>query len=234
MTGVQTCALPISAYDRLPPADPQRAALAAPIAALRNWDHRTAETSIPMSLAAFWGDALIARFGEAAKRDDEALVPYLLARPGDADRLAAFETAVAKLTADFGSWQTPWGDINRFQRLTGDLVQPFDDSKPSLPIGFASAQWGSLASFGAKPANGSKRWYGTYGNSFVAVVEFGPAVTARAISAGGQSGDPRSPHFNDQAERYRAHDFRAVYFTPADLAPHAVRRYQPGQAPAAP
>ena len=35
---------------------------------------------------------------------------------------------VDKLTADFGKWQTPWGDINRFQRIDGDIVQQFDDA----------------------------------------------------------------------------------------------------------
>lgn len=219
----------VSAYDRLPAGDPQRAALAAPITALRGWDYRAAEASVPMSLAAFWGESLIARFGTAAKQEGAALVPYLIARPSDADRLGAFAEASERLTRDFGKWQTPWGEINRFQRLTRDLVQPFNDAEPSLPIGFASAQWGSLPSFGAKAYPGTKRWYGTYGNSFVAVVEFGPQVMARAISAGGQSGDPKSPHFNDQAERYRTHDFRTVYFTDTDLKGHIERRYRPGQ-----
>ncbi|KAB7644941.1 penicillin acylase family protein [Polymorphobacter fuscus] len=219
----------VAAYDRLPAADPQRAALAAPIAALRGWDYRSSETSVPMALATFWGESLVARFGAAARQDDEALVPFLVARPSDADRLDAFAEATERLTRDFGTWDTPWGQINRFQRLTGDLVQPFDDSKPSLPIGFSSSQWGSLPAFGARPWPGTKRWYGTYGNSFVAVVEFGPAVSARAISAGGQSGDPASPHFNDQAERYRSHDFRRVYFTDAALKGHVERSYRPGE-----
>jgi acyl-homoserine-lactone acylase len=218
----------VAAYDRLPANDSQRPALAAPIAALRGWDYRASEASVPMSLAAFWGDALMTRFGAAAKQDDEALVPYLVARPSDADRLGALAEACDRLISDFGMWTTPWGSINRFQRLTGDLVQPFDDAKPSLPIGFSSAQWGSLPSFGAKPSPGTKRWYGSYGNSFVAVVEFGPQVTARAISAGGQSGDPKSLHFNDQAERYRTHNFRQVYFTAADLQGHVERTYHPG------
>ena len=70
-------------------------------------------------------------------------------------------------------WRTPWGEINRFQRLTGDIVQQFDDAGPSIPVPFTSAQWGSLASFGARTYPGTKRMYGTSGNSFVAVVEFG-------------------------------------------------------------
>ena len=218
----------IAAFDRLAKDDPRRARLAAPVDALRGWDYRTSEASVPMALASFWGDALVARFGAAAKQDDEALVPWLVLHPGDVDRLAAFDTAVQRLTADFGKWATPWGEINRFQRLTGELVQPFDDTKPSIPIGFASAQWGSLPAFGAKPSPGTKRWYGSYGNSFVAVVEFGTKVKARAISAGGQSGDPKSPHFDDQAERYRTHDFRSVYFSDDDLKGHIERRYRPG------
>jgi acyl-homoserine-lactone acylase len=219
----------LAAYDRLPMGNAQRVALAAPIAELRGWDFRTSETSVPMALATFWGQSLTGRFGAAAKKDGEALVPFLVAKPSDADRLDAFAEAVEQLTRDFGTWRTPWGDINRFQRLTADLVHPFDDSKPSIPIGFASAQWGSLPAFGASPGPGTKRWYGSYGNSFVAVVEFGPELVARAVSAGGQSGDPKSPHFNDQAERYRSHDFRSVYFTDADLAGHIERRYRPGE-----
>jgi acyl-homoserine-lactone acylase len=219
----------VAAYDRLPADAAQRAALAAPVAALRGWDFNTGEASVPTALAMFWGNALVGRFGAEAKRDDEPLVPWLVARPTDADRLGALETAVAKLTADFGTWNTPWGDINRFQRVSGALVQAFDDSKPSLPIGLGSGQWGALASFGSGPAPGTKRWYGSYGNSFVAVVEFGPQVAARAISAGGENGDPASPHFNDQAQRYRTHDFRHVPLTAAALAGQVTRRYRPGE-----
>ena len=155
---------------RSPTPDPT---LLGAIAALRSWDFKTSETSVPTTLAVFWGDALIRRFGAAAKRDGAALVPYLTTTPTDAEKLAALAEAVAALDRDFGTWATPWGAINRFQRLTGDLDQPFDDARPSLPIGFASAQWGSLAAFGSKAYPGTKRWYGTYGNSFVAVVDFG-------------------------------------------------------------
>ena len=140
-------------------------------------------------------------------------------------RLAA---ASAKLTADFGQWKTAWGDINRFQRLTGDIVHPFDDKAASLPVGFTSAIWGSLASFGARPYPGTKKWYGTSGNSFVAVVEFGEKVRARAVSAGGESGNPAARHFNDQAQRYSTGDLREVYFHRSQLQGHTEREYQPG------
>ena len=135
-----------------------------------------------------------------------------------------------RLAADFGSWKTPWGQINRFQRNDGAIVQQFDDNKPSIPVGFSSATWGSLASFGARTYPGTKRMYGTSGNSFVAVVEFGKdRVRARAVSAGGESGDPASKHFNDQAERYATGNLREVYFYPDQLAGHTERTYHPGK-----
>jgi acyl-homoserine-lactone acylase len=144
-------------------------------------------------------------------------------------RLEALATASGQLQKDFGNWRTPWGAINRFQRLTADIVQPFDDDGPSIPVGFTSSTWGTLAAFEAKTYPGTRRMYGTSGNSFVAVVEFGKRVRARAITAGGQSGDPKSAHFTDQAERYATGALRDVWFYADDLAKHAVRQYHPGQ-----
>jgi acyl-homoserine-lactone acylase len=141
----------------------------------------------------------------------------------------ALSAASDRLTADFGTWKTPWGNINRFQRLTADIVHPFNDAGPSIPVPFTAATWGSLASFSARAYPATKKWYGTSGNSFVAVVEFGPRVRARAVTAGGESGDPASKHFNDQAERYASGNFRDVYFYPDQLKIHTERTYHPGQ-----
>ena len=137
--------------------------------------------------------------------------------------------ATTMLEHDFGSWRTPWGEINRFQRLTDDIVQPFDDAKPSLPVGFAPSKWGALASFDSAKPRTTKRIYGSVGNSFVAAVEFGPTVRAKAIMTGGESGDPSSPHFTDQAPMYTEGRFRDVLFTPQDVLAHAQRRYHPGE-----
>uniref|UniRef100_UPI001914DDDB penicillin acylase family protein n=1 Tax=Dyella sp. EPa41 TaxID=1561194 RepID=UPI001914DDDB len=120
------------------------------------------------------------------------------------------------------------GEVNRYQRVNGDIEQPFDDGKPSIPVPFTSSRWGSLASFGAHRWPGTRRYYGTSGNSFVAVVEFGDKVRARAITAGGESGHPSSPHFNDEAERYTTGNLRQVYFWPEDLRQHTERSYHPG------
>jgi acyl-homoserine-lactone acylase len=144
--------------------------------------------------------------------------------------LRQLSAAVDRLTSDFGSWKTPWGEINRFQRISPLIVHPFDDSKPSIPVMFTSATYGSLASFGAAPRNGTKKWYGTSGNSFVAVVEFGKdSVRARAVTAGGESGDPTSKHFTDQATRYATGNLREVYFYRHQLKGHTEKEYKPGE-----
>ena len=153
---------------------------------------------------------------------------YVATRAAAGELLEALAAAADTLAAGFGTWRTPWGDINRFQRLTGDIVQPFNDSGPSIPVGFTSGVWGSLASFGARAWPGTRKWYGTSGNSFVAVVEFGDSVRARAVTAGGESGHPDSPHFNDEAERYAAGNLRDVYFYRPQLRGHTEREYHPG------
>ncbi|MEO7066068.1 MAG: penicillin acylase family protein [Rhodanobacter sp.] len=216
-------------YDALGANDPLRAKLAGPIALLRGWDYRWGIASMPTSLAVFWGDTLWDEVSKADTAEGLSIYDGMAEKAGSRERLGALVEASDRLQKDFGSWGVPWGEINRFQRLTGDIVQPFDDAKPSIPVPFVSSRWGSLASFGAHRWPGTKRYYGTSGNSFVAVVEFGPRVSARAITAGGESGHPDSPHFNDEAERYTTGNLRTVYFWPDQLKGHTERVYHPGQ-----
>ena len=219
----------IAAWDKLPEGDAQKARLAGPIGLLRGWDYRWGADSTATSLAVFWGEALWAPSAQPARAAGLSVWDYMAERATDAQRLDALASAAERLTQDFGSWQVPWGEINRFQRNDGAIVQKFDDARPSSPVPFTSAQWGSLASFGAKRYPGTKRYYGTSGNSFVATVEFGPRVKAWAVTAGGESGHPESKHFNDQAGRYASGDLRPVYFYPEDLKGHVERAYRPGK-----
>ncbi|WP_309604631.1 penicillin acylase family protein [Phenylobacterium sp.] len=219
----------VTAYDAAAEGDPLKARLREPIAALAAWDDRWSAASVPTSLAVFWGEALWARVAADAKAAGVGVYDEMADRSTPAQKLAALDAAVDRLTHDFGTWKTAWGRINRFQRINDAIVQRFDDAGPSLAVPFASAQWGSLASFGAKRYPGTKKYYGSSGNSFVAVVEFSDRVHARAVTAGGESGDPASKHFNDQAARYAAGDLREVYFYPDQLIGHTERRYRPGQ-----
>jgi len=218
----------LKAYDATPADNPLKAKVAEQIRLLRDWDYRWSATSVPTSLAVFWGEDIGRRVGGDARQAGISAETYVVTKATPDQLVQALATASDKLATDFGSWKTPWGDINRYQRLTGDIVQPFNDAAPSIPVGFTSSRWGSLASFGARAYPGTKKWYGTSGNSFVAVVEFGDSVRAKAVTAGGESGDPKSPHFNDEAKRYSTGDLRDVYFYPSQLKGHTEREYHPG------
>ncbi|MDB5669124.1 MAG: penicilin amidase [Alphaproteobacteria bacterium] len=216
----------IAAIDR---ADPEtKAKLSGQTELLRGWDYRWGVESVPTSLAVYWGEEMVKRASGGQFAPGMTTYDRIDAAPA-ADKIAALVEASARLEREFGRWRTPWGEINRFQRLDGAIVQPFVDKAPSISVGFTWARWGSLASFAAKPWPGTRRWYGTSGNSFVAVVEFGPRVKAVAVTAGGESGHPGSPHFDDQAERYATGNLRPVYFYPDDLKGHVERVYRPGE-----
>jgi acyl-homoserine-lactone acylase len=218
----------VAAWDALPADTALKEKLAAPVASLKGWDHRWGADSTATTLASFWGDALGAR--AKATEDEEGLsLIDRMARTSPQAKLETLAAAVDRLTAQFGDWRIPWGQVNRFQRINDDIVPAgFTDAGPSIPVPFTTSRWGSLAAFEAKPYPGTKKWYGTSGNSFVAVVEFGPRVSAVAVTAGGESGHPGDPHFDDEAGRYASGQLRKVYFWPDDLNGHTERTYHPG------
>ncbi len=215
----------VAAWDKLPAKDPLKTKLTDQISILRDWNLRWSTDSVATSLGVFWGAEILRALSPSPGIPSEDTVA---ANASSTQLIEALMRASERLETDFGSWRTPWGEINRFQRLTGDIVHPFDDAAPSIPVGFTSGNWGSLASFGATPTRNTKKWYGTNGNSFVAVVEFGKKIRARAITAGGESGDPKSSHFTDQTLRYTKGDLREVYFYPAQLKGHIKKKYVPG------
>ena len=217
-----------AAYDALPADAPQKKDLAAQVALLRNWDDRWGADSAATSLAIFWGTELIKTVGRPAWQAKIPTEDWVATRVPAATLLSTLSAASARLTSDFGSWQIPWGQINRFQRVNDDIASHFSDSDPSIPVPFVYSGWGSLASCAAQHS-GTKRWYCDDGNSFVAVVEFGPRIRAVAVTAGGESGNPKSPHFDDEAQRYVSGNLREVYFYPDQLKGHTERAYHPGE-----
>ncbi|MEP2056948.1 MAG: acylase [Maribacter litoralis] len=199
-----------------------------PIKILEEWDFTTGEDQVAMTLAHFYGTAMGSRAKHPNGMSDMERMIYFGTHTDESLRI--FEEVIDELTADFGTWKIPWGEVNRYQRTTGDIVQHFDDAKPSIPIGFASGRWGALAAYGARyTTEGAKKIYGTRGNSFAAVVEFGETVKAKSILAGGQNGDPTSAHFNDQIERYRSIDWKEVPYYRKDVLKRAEETYAPGK-----
>jgi len=217
----------LKAYEEKGIADPQ---FTEAIKVLESWDYRTSKESVAMSLAHFFGMNFMRNHGSINNliefnTNENPKIP----NPSPTELLATFSQTLYQMNADFGTWNTPWSEINRFQRLTGEIDMPFDDEKEYTPVGMASGTWGALAAFGAKTYPGTKRLYGYRGNSFVAVVEFGEKVKAKTILAGGQNSDPNSPHFYDQTQAYVDGEFKDVAFYREDVEARMEERYVPGK-----
>ena len=199
------------------------------LALLAGWDYRFGVDSVETTLAVYWAQALMDSVSAEASSAGINIYEYMADNAGAEQKLDALRDAAAELESDWGSWQVPWGEVNRYQRINGDIVQQFDDEADSWPVGFASGRWGALASFGSRKYPGTRRMYGTSGNSFVAAVEFGSPLRARAITVGGLQSDPQSPHFDDQAEMYATGEFRDVLFYRGDIEANLERSYRPGE-----
>ncbi len=202
------------------------------IVELQQWDFRCGENSIATTVAVEWGQRLIpaiARTQAGDRGGDFVEKTKKFAADASWEALAVpLLGAIRGLEKSFGTWKTPWGDVNRYQRLTGDIVEHFDDSKPSLPDGYAYSQWGTLASFYSRAFPNTKKRYGLSGASFISAVEFGKKVKAKSLLTGGESGDPTSKHFSDQALMYTKGQFKEVWFYKEDVLQHVEKRYHPG------
>lgn len=235
----------LTAFDELLPAlaeayqtvadgpDAPRGDIREAMALLNAWDHNYAAASVAQTVATYWAERLLRlarpRAQPGQPLDQMALIRFAIKSSTAPEKVNALQETLDELTASFGNWRQPWGEINRFQRLTGRIEEVYDDKKPSLPVAFTSSAWGSLAAFGSRARPGTQKRYGDVGNSFVAVVEFGPRVRARSVLAGGVSGQPGSPHFTDQAPLYVQQQFKDIWFYPEDIRQHAERTYSPGQ-----
>ncbi len=207
--------------------------LADPIKILAAWDGNTSETSIATTLAIEWGQRIwpsILRGNGENDQTDQVEKTHRFATTASAQvLLQPMLATINELTRKFGIWQKAWGEVNRYQRLSGDLNEKYDDAEPSIPVGLAASTWGCLPSYVSRTFPGTSKRYGYNGNSFICAVEFGKKVTAKSLLAGGESGDAGSKHFNDQAQMYAKGQFKEVLFYKEDVLKHAERTYHPGE-----
>ena len=218
----------LKAYDQLDDTDPLKETLREPILMLRSWDRNAAASSIPCALAIEWGLRIIPKASPITSPEQSTdavqLFSSAIANTSPSEQLQLLKVTMDDLQKRFGTWLVPWGDINRYQRLP-----KFDDHEPSLPVGNAAATWGSLPSFGSRKYPYTNKRYGSYGNSFVACIEFGKKVKAKSVITGGQSFDPKSKHYSDQAQMYIDGNFKDVLFYKEDVMKNIERKYHPGE-----
>ncbi len=217
------------------------ALLVGPVAVLKNWDFRANENSIATTVAIEWGQRLL----PAILRIKTSL-PFSNDQVGKTQQFASAASwqelllpllaTINDLDTRFGRWQIPWGRINRFQRISSDIDNKFDDNRSSIPVGFASSIWGMLPSYTSRVFPNTAKRYGENGNSFICAVEFvrkdsvgGKKIKAKSLLAGGQSGDENSKHFFDQGAMYSKGQFKEVLFYREDVLQHVEKRYHPGE-----
>ncbi len=200
---------------------------------LAGWKYESDTNSIATTLAIETAERMLPFINrtESAIMNDKGFVGKLITycdKAPDSQLLQLLEATRENLNKRFGTWRVSWGDLNRYQRLTGQLTETYDDNKPSIPARFAAATWGALPSYVSRQMPGTQKRYGYSGNSFICAVEFGEKVKAKSLLAGGNSNDPASPHFGDQAEMYANGTFKNVLYYREDVIRAAKRTYRPG------
>ena len=227
-----------NAYDVLLTTDPYYSRLKEPVTMLRSWDKRSSITSVPTTLAVFWAYQLISTDGTDGNKtinDQVSFISSVVKNTSAKQKLEFLYTIITGLQNMYGSWKISWGDINRYQRTSGAIYPKFDDNGHSFPVGMAAAFFGSLPAYETVWQNTQKQ-YGVAGNSFVAVVEFvhkdslgGEKIKAKSVVTGGQSFDPKSKHFLDQATMFIEGKFKEVFFYKGDVEKNAESTYHPGE-----
>lgn len=224
----------INAYDKnVQPTDSFYHQIIEPIAILKKWDYRVAESSIATTLAIEWaqllGPGIRKVYIEDGETDQVQATRHFADSASPTELLNTLVTVIENLKKNFGKWELPWGELNRYQRISNDLAQRYDDSKKSFPVAFASSAWGMLPSYNSNYYPGTQKRYGVSGNSFVCAVEFGEKIKAKSLLAGGNSGNPSSKHFTDQLEMYTKGIFKDVLLYKEEVLKHAERTYRPGE-----
>ncbi len=232
----------INAFEKnIVPNDSLYSKLIEPITILKNWDMRCSVNSVATTLAVEWGQKLIPKIVKSNDEDEFQFVDQVtktnrfITKAIPQDLLEPFAIVINELQNKFGKWEIPWGDINRFQRISSDIDNKFDDNKESIPVPFASSTWGMLPSYTSRNFPGTVKRYGVNGNSFICAVEFGKKgsagkkIKAKSLLAGGNSGNENSPHFFDQGLMYSRGKFKDVLFYKEEVLLHAEKKYHPGE-----
>ena len=207
---------------------------------LATWNHDADTNSIAQTIAIEWATKLMTAIppAETEEAATQSIVRFnqMVNEVSNAKKLTFLDTALmhikmyyTNLPKDQASWEIPWGQINRYQRGFYNTEFPFSDKRPSIAVAQTSSKFGQLPAFeSSNRMEGVKKRYGYSGSSFIAAVSFGKKLEAKTIITGGQSFDPNSEHFTDQAQGYVSGNFKTIHFYKEDVLAHKVKSYKPG------
>lgn len=220
-------------YETLKTTNPALASKLAPyLDHLLDWDCKVTADSTAATLCHAWYEELYgagspARDLKKPFLDDPSLI------------LPALGDAAETLKKHYGDWKVKWGDVFRIQRHTevvDFLAVPFSDKLPSLPCAGVPGPTGPLFTMHYTPRivlpfKRTLRRYAIVGASYVSVVEFGDRIKAGTLIQYGQSADPSSPHYFDQAELLSKSELKPELFYWEDVLAGAKVSYHPGDKP---
>ena len=216
-------------YDELSASDTLKTKLQPAVDLLRAWDKNSSDTSVATTIAIELGYRIVQKIPAPVSRfnrtDAVGQLRQTMSTLSPQEIIIVLDLTLKDLATRFNTWKIAWGQVNRYQRPADGI---FDDAKPSLPVGLASSLFGSIPSFASSRFTNTDRRYGVAGNSFVACVEFGKKIKAKSIVTGGQSFDPSSKHYTNQAQMFIDGNFKDIFFYKEDVLKHVERTYHPG------
>ena len=176
-------------------------------AVLAAWDRKVAAESRGAVLFDQWvAEAGPSLFLTPWQVEDPLGTPSGLADPPGA--VAALERAAGKVLEAHGALDIAWGEVHRLRSAGRDLAASGGPVFRRL--------WFAPGADGRMEARG--------GDSYVAVVEFGDPVRARALLGYGNASQPHSPHRGDQFELMARQELRPVWRTREEVEAHLERR----------
>jgi acyl-homoserine-lactone acylase len=190
-------------------------------ALLRRWNNTAAPASRGAALFEIW----FLRYAQGRQGSDIFAHDWSVTDPlrtprglADAARaVSAFTWAVEETARRHGRWDVAWGDVHRVRRGTVDV-----------PVGGCSGVMGCFRVLGfTREADGTLA--ANTGDGWVLAVEFGDPPRAYSVLAYGESPQPASPWYADQAAMFARGEMKKVAFTARDVDAGAITRYRPGE-----
>lgn len=195
-----------------------------------DWDFVNRADCTQSTLAAAWYEEMYGGLAPSEKMKPEFI--------GDTRKqFEALVSVAEEMEKIYGTWKVPYGEVYRIQRHAevADFRQTlliFKDDEPSVPCVAGSGALGmSYNAYFTPSSTQRKRRYGVVGGSFMAVYEFGERVKAKTLLQFGESADPKSPHYFDQAQLYSKKEFKPGWFYQDEIQAHVESVYHPGEKP---